>query len=133
MQGLFIPASIWEPCELRDFPTKGPDHVLLSSLYVTIGCDLVEPIYPTGDTDKSPVFADDNACGESGNRRWFMYGDEEGRFVDQPIVNIRATILFRYPKDVPIVGNVVLFCDSWQGASRPVPDNVLELCIKHRS
>ena len=80
-------------------PKNGTDFTI-QELYSLIGCDTIEVIYLNNDGEDEDLI---------------FIGDEEARLVDEPKLNVAATVMYReswnvgYPYD--IVGNIVV-CKS---------------------
>lgn len=85
---LFIPANMWVPVE----PTVVHNIADIRSF---LGCRMAEFIYPLCDDRGIP-----------GLEHHVLIGDEEGRMVDRPQVNHRATHLSGYPYS--LVGDFIL-------------------------
>ena len=108
IRGLVLPTRPDLRPMVMGFPTKSSGNLNLEALYLVIGCELVEPIYPANE-ELAPCV---------------MFGDEMGRYREDARTNMRATRLFSFP--YPIVGTVVVFGDNPElGVSRDIDDSII--------
>jgi hypothetical protein len=108
-QALLVRADDDLPLELVDVPTTD-ERLHMQRMYELLACDFVEVIHPTD----HHLFPDG---------RWIAFGDADGRLRQEIHPNLRATMLFGYPYF--LVGDFLIFCDSPNGVSLPVPASLL--------
>lgn len=103
-RALFIPANMWHPVREVDIDTSTFDGIRYE-----LACRLVEIIDPVYENRDIPHL-DSHV----------LAADEEGRYVEGQMKNIRATELSGYP--YYLVGDMLLFGDSDSGDSRKLVD-----------
>jgi hypothetical protein len=103
-RALFIPANSWHPVREVDVDTSTFDGIRAE-----LGCRLVELV--------TPIMLDRDVPNLETH---VLASDEEGRYVDGHMKNVRATELAGYP--YYLVGDMLLFGDVDDNMSRRLVD-----------
>lgn len=116
VEGLFIPADMWKHVERVSLPDRASvtNREWTDELRAILDCRMLEPIYVTADSELHGMAV-------------VAFGDEEGRLVDQPMINHRATQLLGYEGYYPLVGNIMLFGDDpFIGECHSLPTEIFD-------
>jgi hypothetical protein len=101
--GLLIPASLYENVTPFVIPDKPDGSLDTKVLRQVLGCRTIEVVYPWAD---SPL----DMFNVKTLTEHLVIGDEEGRLVDDPVVNHRLTTMLGLP--YTFVGDGIVFNDS---------------------
>lgn len=104
-RALLIPANVWQPATYIEVPTTKDGCLDLKVVRNLLSCQLVEFLYCWPD---SPLEQFDEG------KDWdhIVIGDEEGRLVQEPEANIRATQLLGMSPLFPFVGDALVAGDK---------------------
>jgi hypothetical protein len=101
-------AEVWLPDPKKGYLIKTDGSIIeqpknrfsLKEMYELIDCTSVEAIYPLGPRGTTDYVANG----------WIMFGDEESKLINEPVVNWTASQLWNMPHQHDVIcGNVLFF------------------------